>query len=217
MNGTALKRPSAVANALIAGALLLPLLGLGYSWASTHSAAQKGTDWNIPVRGYDPRDLLRGHYIEYQYDWPGIDDGNELGEEAEYQPFDALCIKGRAPNIDSVTKLRGRNVSGASCDSLVRVDLWSEEYDTSMTSGRLFIPQTKGNELDAKLRDPKLQGVVRARIREDGKLTPQSISFRANPNPEAVQREDGIPGNLEVLDVDGISSVNQPPAPTPQP
>jgi len=24
---------------------------------------------NVPIRGYDPRDLLRGHYIQGQFDW----------------------------------------------------------------------------------------------------------------------------------------------------
>jgi len=196
MSEAKMKKPTAIANAIIAAALLLPLAGLGISWAQTHSAAKMGTDWDIPVRGYDPRDLLRGHYIEFEYDWPGIED-DESGEgrrQSHRTGFaHALCIKGTAPNITSVSKIRSDRTSEPECTSIVRADKWSEEYDYSMTRDRLFIPQTKGKALDKKLRDPKLQGVIRARIRDDGKITPISISFRTNPNAGEVPVTDVPP------------------------
>ena len=30
---------------------------------------ESGTLWRVPVTGYDPRDLLRGHYLTFRYDW----------------------------------------------------------------------------------------------------------------------------------------------------
>src|SRR5690606_7599283 len=27
-------------------------------------------EYRIKIRGYDPRDILRGHYLIFQYDWP---------------------------------------------------------------------------------------------------------------------------------------------------
>jgi uncharacterized membrane-anchored protein len=63
-----MKRLAASPRLLLAAALLLPIMALAYSWIATCRLAQQGQEWLIPIRGYDPRDLLRGHYIQYQYD-----------------------------------------------------------------------------------------------------------------------------------------------------
>ena len=43
-----------------------------------------GVDIKLPVMGYDPRDLLSGHYIQYQIDW----------EKADCNQFeDSVCHK----------------------------------------------------------------------------------------------------------------------------
>lgn len=34
---------------------------------------QQGTAIKVPITGYDPRDLLSGHYIQYQIDWDHTD------------------------------------------------------------------------------------------------------------------------------------------------
>ena len=54
-------------------ALALPLLGLGGMWLQADRLSRQGTEWDVPIRGYDPRDLLQGHYVQFQYDWPGTD------------------------------------------------------------------------------------------------------------------------------------------------
>ena len=46
-------------SALRAVALVLPLLGLAGTWTWTHVRAQQGTEWDVPIAGYDPRALLR--------------------------------------------------------------------------------------------------------------------------------------------------------------
>jgi uncharacterized membrane-anchored protein len=166
--------------AITAALLLIPVAGLAAIWANTHRESKLGTDWDVPVRGYDPRDLLRGHYIEYEYDWPKLD-GEIYGGET-------LCIAGKAPQISGVTILPyGDKDKEAVCGQIVRADSWSEEQGYSTRRDRLYIPQTKGVPLEVKLRDPNLQGIVRVRIRKDGIITPLSISFRPNPNPEPVQ------------------------------
>jgi hypothetical protein len=52
--------------------LAWPLLGLAALWGWTEVRSRQGTEWLVPVAGYDPRDLLRGHYVLFQYDWPGL-------------------------------------------------------------------------------------------------------------------------------------------------
>jgi hypothetical protein len=148
----------------------LPLIGFGASWAMTHQKAQQGTDWDVPITGYDPRDLLRGHYIQYRYEWPGVD----ADENGNWPWFAALCIEGRAPSITRVSRLE--HEAPAKCTSIARAP---DDGMTDLIRGRFYVPQTRASEYENKLRDLKLQGVMRVRIREDGVMTPRSLHFRA--------------------------------------
>lgn len=56
-------------RALIAAALVLPIVGLAGSVAVHEAAFRGASDWRIPISGYDPRDPLRGNFIQFQYDW----------------------------------------------------------------------------------------------------------------------------------------------------
>lgn len=153
-------------------ALALPVIGLGASWAVTHHRAQQGTDWDVPIRGYDPRDLLRGHYIAFQYDWPG------LAEDADPANFDALCIKGTAPAIASTSRAGENTVPGQECAAIARASVYRRD---GLARDIFYVPQTQAGAYESKLRDPKQQGVLRVRIRNDGLIRPLSLSFRARP------------------------------------
>lgn len=148
--------------ALRAVVLALPLIGLAAAWAVSHHRGQQGTDWEVPVQGYDPRDLLRGHYIVFQYDWPGLGDDEMPG------PGTMLCLEGTAPRIDSVEVVP----EGTRCPRPVR----AAPGDT-LLAGKLYIPQEKAASLEAQLADPALRGIVRLRVRDNGRYTPMDIRF----------------------------------------
>jgi GDYXXLXY protein len=152
-------------------ALILPLAGFAALWGWTHHRAQQGTDWDVPVQGYDPRDLLRGHYITFQYDWPGL-----VRADLPASGWGELCLHGRAPVIDRVSVI----VRGG-CPDYVRADDLGSYYPNGLVTGRLYVPQDKAAGLEVKLRNPALQGVVRFRLRDDGHITPLSIRFRPRP------------------------------------
>jgi hypothetical protein len=155
-------------------ALVLPLAGLGATWASTHVRAQQGTEWDVPIAGYDPRDLLRGHYVIYTYDWPGLE-----ARERWEMPRE-LCLHGTAPVIERVTE-----GAGAECASPVRAYDYSDDFGGGIVTGRLYVSQAEGARLQQQLMDPRLQGTVRIRLRDDGHITPLRISFRPRPAEEA--------------------------------
>lgn len=157
-------------------ALLLPLAGLGAAWGMTHVRAQQGTEWDVPIRGYDPRDLLRGHYVIYTYDWPGLE-GMERWER-----YGDLCLHGTAPTIERTTL-----GADGQCAHPVRAYAYSDDLDGGLFTGRLYVSQAEGARLERQLTDPQLQGIVRIRLRDDGHVTPLRITFR--PRPEAVTRD----------------------------
>jgi hypothetical protein len=191
---------------LWAAALAFPLIGLGYSWLSTHQLAQQGEEWLIPVEGYDPRDLLRGHFVQYQYDWPdgkppqrpmaAADSGDEPGAEAytgpDIEDASSICIEGKAPNMtlasvyeddariyenDAVAKPPKK------CAIIARATLGTRQEVQGLRSGIIYVSQDQGRALEAKLADPKLQGLIRVNIREDGVMRPVKMEFRPRPAP----------------------------------
>jgi hypothetical protein len=157
---------STLRGTLRAVALALPLIGLAAAWAVSHHRGQQGTDWEVPVQGYDPRDLLRGHYIVFQYEWPGLDDDDVPG------PGRMLCLEGTAPRIDSVEVVP----LGTDCPRPLR----AAPGDT-MLAGKLYIPQDKARGLEEQLADPALRGIVRLRVRDNGRYTPMDIRFEPRP------------------------------------
>lgn len=155
-------------------ALMLPLAGLCGLWVNSHLASQRGTLWDVPVQGYDPRDLLRGHYITYSYEWPGLPD-DAAGSTR-------LCISGTAPVIEKVTALDSASddASGV-CANPVRAGVDTKSDIRGLETGILYVPQARASELEKKLADPKLQGIIRIRVREDGLITPVDMRFRPRP------------------------------------
>ncbi|WP_230463471.1 GDYXXLXY domain-containing protein [Sphingobium sp. Cam5-1] len=163
-------------------------MALAYSWITTYRLAQQGQEWLIPIRGYDPRDLLRGHYIQYQYDWPvdASQDDRNLGKTS----FDAslasqLCIEGTAPNIVRVRELARPDAEQArGCAIIVRASLGTRREVRGLDSGILFTSQANAVSLSRRLANAQDQGLVRVRIRPDGVMRPVNLEFGKRQHPD---------------------------------
>jgi len=162
-------------------AFALPLAGLAALWGWSDHLSRQGTDWLVPVAGYDPRDLLRGHYVQFSYDWPGVGAAprgfdDSLGE---------LCLHGVAPRLESVS----RPAPGSRCEHFARAADAHSGYPMGLSTGRVYIPQRRSAELTRKLADPDLRGFVVLRQREDGTVTPRELRFRPLTGAERQARE----------------------------
>ena len=158
-------------------AAILPLAGLAALWAQSDRTYHTGTEWEVPIAGYDTRDYLRGHYVEFSYDWPNLDFwATGPGPEA-------LCIEGAAPRIERVTMSK----ADAACVHLLKADR-SHVYDNPLGSGRLYIGQARAAQLEEELRNRDQRGIVTIRQREDGSFTPVSIRFRPLTPEEIAER-----------------------------
>ena len=172
-------------NMFRAAVLALPLVGLGWTWHTTRQTAMDGVEWRVPVNGYDPRDLLRGHYIRYTYDWP------EMTAAADNMPATgatddangALCLAGRAPDIRSVHRLRDGE-GAKDCAGIVAASPFND-VQHSTTSGRLYVSESNARVMQSALADPKKRGILRFRLRKDGQITPIDLSFNAESTVSA--------------------------------
>lgn len=159
-------------------AAVLPLLGLTGLWVQSHRTYNSGTDWEVPIEGYDPRDYLRGHYVEFSYDWPGYD-------EARDGALSELCLVGEAPRLREVNRL----APGQPCAHPVRLDAAGVYRMNGLVNGRLYIGQDRAEQLQQQLRNRDQRGIVTIRQREDGSFTPISIRFRPLTPAEIAERD----------------------------
>lgn len=163
---------------LALAALALPLVGLGALWGWSDWRSRQGTDWEVTITGYDPRDLLRGHYVLYRYEWPGL---------AQATPFDVptgdLCIRGSAPVIERVTPASGE------CEYRLRAD----QGTGNLASGRYYIAQTRAREFERAIADPEQVAILQFRLRNDGLIVPRGIEFRPATRTERRARQPGAP------------------------
>jgi hypothetical protein len=163
-------------------ALLLPLVGLGLIWLQTERESHQGSEWDVPIAGYDPRDLLRGHYVQFRYDWPGVTE-NDI--PTWYGSQTGLCITGKAPRIEKVEivdRAEYDQSSAPACAATARVNPWSEEGEDGLVRDRIYVPQEAARDYETQLANPELQGIVRVRINNSGFLTPLSLRFRPRPD-----------------------------------
>jgi hypothetical protein len=155
---------------LLAAALALPLVAFAGAWAHTHWRAQQGQEWLVPVAGYDPRDLLRGHYVQYRYEWPVA-----AGASSSAAYADSLCLRGKAPDIASVKPYPGPDDR---CAIIVRSTLGNRAEVRGLDTGILYVSQERGISLSKQLADPQLRGFIRVRIRPDGVMRPVYMEFK---------------------------------------
>lgn len=77
---------------IVAGLFVIPFIAL-LSWTIYLCIIQKtGTEVRVVITGYDPRDLLSGHYIQYTIDWDKTDCHQFSNKEC---PEDEFCSKAR--------------------------------------------------------------------------------------------------------------------------
>ncbi|PKP89609.1 MAG: hypothetical protein CVT75_12810 [Alphaproteobacteria bacterium HGW-Alphaproteobacteria-14] len=164
-------------------AVVLPVIGLAGVWGMGDHTYRQGTEWEVPIQGYDPRDFLRGHYVEFSYDWPGIDEWRDSSQ--------SICLEGTAPALSRVV-IAKTPAERAACDYPLRADISGVYSGDSLMRGRLYVGQDRALALQEQLRNRDQRGIVTIRQREDGSFTPIAIRFRPL-TPEEIAERDAPP------------------------
>lgn len=155
-------------------ALLLPLVALGAGIGGAEVGSRGATVWRIPITGYDPRDPVRGHHVNFRFDWrvagpahlcrrPGggcalcLEDG---GASVRVVPAGAAC----AARIDPAASKLGLRYAPEFAATPLAV------------TGRLYVSETSAPELEAMLRT--YPAVVVARLTRGGRLIPDRLERR---------------------------------------
>lgn len=164
-------------------AVVAPVLGLGALWVQSDRTFHQGTEWLVPVQGYDPRDLLRGHYVEFEYDWPGFEEA-ALGFPGPQR----LCLEGTPPR-----QYRARVMATASEQAACAHPLRAPDagiYGTQgLMRGRLYLGQDRAAALEQGMRDRDRRAVVTIRQREDGSFSVIGLRLRPLTAAERAERD----------------------------
>ncbi len=167
---------------LLAFALALPVIGL--LGAVTLNAVQEKTSkqFTIPIVGFDPRDLLRGQYLQFRYVWPETVPDNIAFEEGHEK---GLCLD------DAGGTLTATPVTDAKCPHYVR--LWDAregtlasriDNKTPPVRGRFFLPESNARAVENLLRDKAHKLDVIA-YTKSGALVPTMLLIDGKPWMEA--------------------------------
>jgi GDYXXLXY protein len=162
-------------------AVIAPAVGLAGLWFQSDQTFRQGTEWEVPIEGFDPRDFLRGHYVEFSYDWPGVDEFRDV-------PPQLLCLEGTAPQLTRVIPYPDAGAAPA-CAHPVRADATGVYGWEGLTRGRLYLDQDRAMAMQEELRNPDLRGIVTIRQREDGSFTAIAIRFRPLTPEERAARD----------------------------
>ena len=156
-------------RALVAAALTLPILGLAGGVVVRAAQLRETSEWRIPISGYDPRDPLRGNYIQFQYDWAVAGRPHLCAPGSICQlclERDGAAVTARVVAADEAVACPARIDPVMSNMSLFYAP---EPGGRELTAAsRLFVSEASAPRLERQLRTGPM--VVVARLTRDGRL-----------------------------------------------
>ena len=150
---------------MLAAALALPLAGLAAGVAWQENGARNASAWHIPVAGYDPRDPLRGRYINFRYVWTVSGPAHLCRDGCD------LCLEQGGRHVRVVVKgeqCPARIDPVASRIALIYAPEFGADGQPLAAMSRLFVSEASAPRLEALLRHGPM--VVRARLTRGGRL-----------------------------------------------
>jgi uncharacterized membrane-anchored protein len=127
--------------AVLVPVLLLPVLAILGLIYRAETVLQTGRKWVVKIGGYDPRDLLSGHYLRYRIRW-------DMQERESCQTC-CYCLWNPGAPTDKPVEPAVRIVS---CAERGPCESWFPEEDAAALE-KYFIPETEGARLERALRE----------------------------------------------------------------
>jgi len=148
-------------NVKILIALSIPIVVLGIL-TMNHYLALKGHLVTLPVRGYDPRDLLSGHYIQFTVEYP-----KKPNCEYDKQSIKA-CLDDSCKTFIKGTCHRSRFLAGIE---------------------RFYIPQDNAKELESSLRNSDKKTEIVVSVSKNGKAAIKEFLINGCPWDKYLDKE----------------------------
>lgn len=144
--------------------LAIPFMAMIFMIATNHYKENAYQEYRIAIDGYDPRDLLKGHYIRFTYDWPenAVNHSVFIMQKVNSQHFRkeqvCVCFSGDPLQPDVRFDLcKGKNSAGQRCEAGVKVSGWASgtEFQPDESLRNYFVAEDHAYTLEVMLREGK--------------------------------------------------------------
>jgi uncharacterized membrane-anchored protein len=152
-------------------AVVLPLLGVLTGVARSELHYRRSQEWQFAVAGYDPRDLLKGHYIAYRLNFREIPGSSRCPDD---DASCCLCLTRTNRDEPDVSRLRCDEAN--TCDGRLRAD-------TLSTLDRYYVPEARAHEAEQRLRDGAARQTARLVVAIDPAGKPQVKNLLVDGQP----------------------------------
>ena len=151
-----------IKRSLLEWSLLLPVIGIGLLMVRAELKVVKGEVYRVAVQGYDPRDLIHGHYLSIQLDLKSERVGSEDESTADTSAF---CFK-REDGDFSVLRAASHVIQswGDACTSVTSVK-------NLIGPKRYLIPEGDAFNLEIALSNRKKTATVDLIIQKNGDVS----------------------------------------------
>ena len=124
-------------------AVTLPLLAVAFGIVRAELFLRGAHDFVFEIAGYDPRDLLRGHYLQFRLQVDPLPD-REACDDATGDC--CLCLTRTGPDAVPHAERASCATARTSCDAALHTRYLNEPQ-------RFYVPEAAAAELEQRLRD----------------------------------------------------------------
>jgi hypothetical protein len=159
--------------AAVVASLALPVLALAALVGQQERLLADARILSVPITGFDPRDLLRGHYLRGQLDW-SWDRAPTVGD---YETVDgALCVLAETPRprVRFVAGWKPGDRIDGDCRLIIAglARTPSRFAPSGLDSGdgaiQFYVPEARAGDLEKMMRDRPGALTVDLAVRADG-------------------------------------------------
>lgn len=156
-------------------ALVLPILSLAVLTSYRYYLQIVGEKFEVAIVGFDPRDLLSGHYLTYRVDF-GVSGKCDKSDGANNEAY--LCVK-------PVTKIFKYSDNMENCQLFITGQCTNNKEFYVADINRFYIPEEYARELDQLVRSKK--GSLILSVKNNGSVTIVDLLIDGKAWREAVR------------------------------
>jgi hypothetical protein len=139
-------------------------------------------EYRFAIEGYDPRDILRGHFLIFQYKWPLSNAPNTC----KAGTLDCCaCISGTPayPTV-SFTQCQPAQMNKTCGGTLPVTEMWDGRYQPSENHRQYYIPEEYARELESLLINQPERFTVGLTLQSGGGAQLKMLYIDGTPLPQ---------------------------------
>lgn len=165
--------------------VLIPFFGLLLLVLQSEMRRRSGTEWPLKIVGYDPRDLVHGHYLRYRFDFDWARGDPDCIEGRQLKTTCCVCLE---PSADP----RAPEARPTDCDAARSCSAWILGSKVQPPL-RYLIPEADARALERALIDR--EATLRIRALPDGSISVGDLELDGRPWAEVVEEASSANGD----------------------